>query len=69
MRRFVPSEKTLHIFAVWAFAVAKPVYDVFARSPDFFVVRGNRALDVVVLALVVGLVPPPVAAHTVPHST
>jgi len=58
MRRFVPSEKTLHIFAVWAFAVAKPVYDVFARSPDFFVVRGNRALDVVVLALVVGLLLP-----------
>jgi hypothetical protein len=43
---------------LWAFAFAKPLLDVLADSPDFFVVRGNTAADIVLLAFGVTLVPP-----------
>lgn len=50
----------VHLAVLWAFAFAKPLLDVVAESPDFFVVRGNTAGDIVLLALGVTLVPPTV---------
>jgi Sulfatase len=47
-----------HLAVLWAFAFAKPLLDVVADSPDFFVVRGNTAGDIVLLAFGVILVPP-----------
>jgi hypothetical protein len=49
-----------HLAVLWAFAFAKPLLDVVADSPDFFVVRGNTAGDIVLLAFGVTLVPPTV---------
>ena len=48
----------LHLSVLWAFAFAKPLFDVLADSPDFFVARGNTSSDVILLALAVTLVPP-----------
>jgi Sulfatase len=47
-----------HLAVLWAFAFAKPLLDVLADSPDFFVVRGNTAGDIMLLAFGVTLVPP-----------
>lgn len=43
---------------LWSFAFAKPLFDILADSPEFFVARENTAGDIVVLALAVTLVPP-----------
>ena len=48
----------VHLAVLWAFTFAKPVLDVVADSPDFFVVRGNTAGDIVLLAFGMTLVPP-----------
>ena len=48
----------LHLSVLWTFAFAKPLFDVLADSPDFFVARGNTSGDIIVLALAVTLVPP-----------
>jgi hypothetical protein len=48
----------IHLAVLWAFAFAKPLLDVLADSPDFFVVRGNTAGDIVLLAFGVTLIPP-----------
>jgi hypothetical protein len=48
----------VHLAVLWAFAFAKPLLDVVADSPDFFVVRGNTAGDIVLFAFGVTLVPP-----------
>ena len=47
-----------HLAVMWSFAFAKPLLDVLADSPDFFVARGNTAGDIVLLACVLVLVPP-----------
>ena len=43
---------------LWALAFAKPLFDVLADSPDFFVARANTSSDIVVLALAVTFIPP-----------
>jgi hypothetical protein len=48
----------LHLSVLWSFAVAKPLFDVLADSPEFFVARGNTNLDVVLLAFGLVLIPP-----------
>jgi hypothetical protein len=48
----------VHLAVLWAFAFAKPLFDVLADAPEFFVARGNTRLDIVVLALGMILVPP-----------
>ncbi|HEU0024046.1 MAG TPA: sulfatase-like hydrolase/transferase, partial [Thermoleophilaceae bacterium] len=64
-RRWLPDAKDLlvawlHLSVLWAFAVARPLFDVLADSPEFFVARGNTSADIVALALVVTLAPPTV---------
>ena len=48
----------VHLVVLWSFAFAKPLFDILADSPEFFVARENSASDIVVLALGVTLVPP-----------
>jgi hypothetical protein len=48
----------VHLAALWAFAVAQPLFDVLADSPDFFVARGNTRGDILMLAFGVILLPP-----------
>ena len=48
----------VHLAVLWSFAIAQPLFGVLADSPEFFVARGNTALDIVVLALALILGPP-----------
>ena len=48
----------MHIAVLWTFAFAKPLFDVLADSPDFFIARGNTGADIVLFAVGVTLVPP-----------
>ena len=48
----------LHLAVLSAFAIAEPLFDLLGKTPEFFVVRGSTAGDVVFFALVVALVPP-----------
>ena len=41
----------MHLAVLWAFAVAKPLFDILADSPDFFVARGNTSGDIVLFAI------------------
>ncbi len=53
-----PRHGALHVVALWAFAVAWPLFDVLTRDAAFFVARGLSWLDVAVLALVTTCVLP-----------
>jgi hypothetical protein len=48
-----PIRFTLHLFVLWSFAVAEPLYEVLARNGEFFVAHRVGPLD---LALFMGLV-------------
>jgi hypothetical protein len=48
----------LHLTALSFFALAWPILDLLGRNPEFFVVRGSRSADIVLLALGLTLVPP-----------
>src|SRR5919107_4251923 len=48
----------VHLAVLWAFAIAKPLFDVLADSPEFFVARGNTSGDIALLAIGLILVPP-----------
>jgi Sulfatase len=50
--------RALHLTALSFFAVAWPILDLLGRNPEFFVVRGSRSVDIVLLALGLTLVPP-----------
>jgi hypothetical protein len=50
----------LHLFALSAFAVAQPLFDLLGDTPEFFVVRGSTGWDIVAFALGLVLVPPAV---------
>jgi hypothetical protein len=55
----------LHLGGLWGLAFAQPLFGLLGESPEFFVARGNTRLDILVLALVYGLVPPLVGAAAV----
>ena len=48
----------LHLFALSAFALAQPLFDVLDGAPEFFVVRGSTRWDVVAFAVGLTIVPP-----------
>ncbi len=50
----------LHLAVLWAFAFAKPLFDVLADSPEFFVARGNTRADILIFAIGMVVVPPTV---------
>jgi Sulfatase len=50
--------RALHLTALSFFAVAWPILDLLGRNPEFFVVRGSRSVDIVLLALGLTVLPP-----------
>lgn len=48
----------LHLAVLTTFAFAEPLFDLLGRTPEFFVVRGSRDVDVIVFGLALTLVPP-----------
>jgi len=57
--------KALHLGALWAFAFAQPLFDLLGGQAQFFVARGSTAVDIVLFALTVTLVPPVLLALAV----
>ncbi len=68
MNQYQPSSSTsrypglapysLHLIALWNFAVAQPLFDLFSRTAEFFVLRQSPALDVVLFAILLSAVVP-----------
>ncbi len=50
--------EALHIFVLTGFAVAQPLFDLLARSPEFFIARRSKPVDIVFLALVLSILVP-----------
>ena len=48
----------LHLLVLWNFAVAQPLFDLFSRTAEFFVLRQSPALDVVLFAILLSVVVP-----------
>jgi hypothetical protein len=52
----------LHLAALWALAVAQPLFDLLGSQAEFFAVRGSTRWDIVAFAVGVVVVPPFVIA-------
>jgi hypothetical protein len=52
------SRLALQLFALCAFAVAQPLFDLLGRTPEFLLVRRADSLDVLVLAAAIAVLPP-----------
>lgn len=50
--RDLASSTTWHLIGLWGLGVAQPLFDLLGRTPEAFVLRGSRPLDVVLLAVV-----------------
>lgn len=48
----------LHLLVLWNFAVAQPLFDLFSRTAEFFVLRQSPVLDVVLFAFLMSVVIP-----------
>ena len=48
----------LHLAVLWTFAIAKPLFDVLADEPAFFVARGNTSADIIIFAVGLVFLPP-----------
>ena len=48
----------LHLAVLWTFAFAQPLFQLFADSPEFLIVRGNSWPDVLITSLALVLLPP-----------
>ena len=53
-----PLRPAAHLLALWAFAVAQPVYDVLGRNGEFFIAHRTQPPDLVLLAVTASLVLP-----------
>ena len=50
--------KTLHIFALFGFAVAQPLFDLLSRNADFLVAHDLRPADLLILVCILSLLLP-----------
>ena len=48
----------MHIAALWALAVAQPLFDLLGNNPEFFVAHRADRADILRLTLVLGVVLP-----------
>ncbi len=48
----------LHLLVLWNFAVAQPLFDLFSRSAEFFVIRQSPPLDIILFVVLLGIVVP-----------
>ena len=47
----VPPLSSLHLFTLWSFAIAQPLYDLLGSHPEFFVARRIVSFELFLLAL------------------
>lgn len=47
--------ENLHIFILFAFAVAQPLYDLLSQYADFFVVRRSKPIDIILFTLIISI--------------
>ena len=50
--------ESLHIFVLWSFAVAQPLFDLLSSNAEFFVARRSEPSDIMLLILLAGVLPP-----------
>lgn len=50
--------RSLHLFVLWNFAVAQPLFDLLARHPEFFVIRQSGAFDILLFTVSVSVLHP-----------
>lgn len=50
--------ETLHIFVLSAFAIAQPLFDLFAKQAEFFATRKSEPIDVILLTIFLSLIVP-----------
>jgi Sulfatase len=55
----------LHLGALWALAMAQPLFELLGRNAQFFVARGSTTGDILLLAFGYALVPPLLGAAVV----
>ena len=55
MRMVGSFPRGLHIFALFGFAVAQPLFDLLSKNADFLVAHDLRPLDLLVLVCIVSL--------------
>ena len=48
----------LHLAVLSTFALAQPLFDLLSDNPEFFAARGSTAMDVIVFAVLLVVVPP-----------
>ena len=48
----------LHLLVLWNFTVAQPLFDLFSRTAEFFVLRQSPALDIVLFTVLLSIVVP-----------
>ena len=48
----------LHLFALWNFAVAQPLFDLFSRTAEFFVLRQSPPHDIILFVTLLSVVFP-----------
>ena len=53
-----PLVELLHLTGLWNIAAAQPVFDILARSPEFFVAHDARAVNVWAFVILTSLVAP-----------
>ena len=52
----------VHVLALWAIAVAQPVYDILGRNGEFFIAHRTQPVDLLLFAATVSLVLPLILA-------
>jgi hypothetical protein len=50
----------LHIFVLFSFALAQPLFDLLSRNVEFFIARKSEPVDIVVLVIILCMVVPAV---------
>ena len=57
--------RLLHVWVLWAFAVAQPIYDVLRKSAEFFVAHEASRFDLILLTLTLSALLPAVIAAVI----
>ncbi len=60
-RAKTPLIRVLHLFTLFTFALAQPLYDLLGRYPEFLIAHGAGAIDLVSILLVVSVLIPGLA--------
>lgn len=53
-----PLVELLHLAALWNIAAAQPIFDILARSPEFFVAHDARAANIWLFVIVISMAVP-----------